>query len=111
MKRNVIIKLSKRFLERVRPQTEVDSKIQPKLQRQARTCGNAKLYTVLFYKLGIKCQPEKGLTVAQFGPPSLPVPGTFVSRIKEESVNRSLIVSDEISLKGIFNLRLQTESI
>jgi hypothetical protein len=45
VKRNVIIKLSKRFLERVRPKTEADSEMQPKLERQAHTCGNAKLYT------------------------------------------------------------------
>jgi hypothetical protein len=43
MKRNVIIKVSKSFLERVRPQTKADSDLQPKLQRQAPTCGNAML--------------------------------------------------------------------
>ena len=48
LKRNVIIKLSKRFLERVRPKTEADSEMQPKLERQAHTCGNAKLAEVLF---------------------------------------------------------------
>jgi len=43
MKRNMIMKLMKSFLERVRPQTEADSELQPKLQRQAHTCGNALL--------------------------------------------------------------------
>jgi hypothetical protein len=43
LKRNVIIKLSKCFLERVRPQTKADSKLQLKSQRQAHTCGNALL--------------------------------------------------------------------
>ena len=43
----MIIKLSKRFLERVKPQTEADSEIQPKLQRQAPTCGNAMLAAAL----------------------------------------------------------------
>jgi len=57
-----------------------------------------------------KNQPEKGFTVAQFGPPSLPVPGTFVSKTRAEPSSKSLIVSGEISLKGIFNRRLHTES-
>ena len=43
LKRNVIIKLSKSFLGRVRPQTRADSELQLKLQRQAHTCGNALL--------------------------------------------------------------------
>lgn len=70
-----------------------------------------RLHTVFFYKLVLKCQPGKGLTVAQFGPPSLPVPGIFVSRTKEESASICLIISDEISLKGIFSLRVQTELV
>jgi len=37
LKRNMIIKLSKSFLGRVRPQTEADSEIQPKLQHQHAT--------------------------------------------------------------------------
>ena len=51
LKRNMIIKLSKKLLERVRPQTEADSKLQLKLQRQAPTCGNAMLAEVLFIGL------------------------------------------------------------
>ena len=47
LKRNMIIKLPKTFLERVRPQTEADSELRPKLQRQAPTCGNALLCTVV----------------------------------------------------------------
>ena len=44
----MIVKLSKSFLGRVRPQTEADSEIQPKLERQAPTCGNAMLPAGVF---------------------------------------------------------------
>jgi len=38
IKRNMNIKLSKSFLERVKHQTEADSDLQLKLQRQAMQC-------------------------------------------------------------------------
>ena len=41
----MIIRLSKCFLERVRPQAKADDEQQLKLQCQAHTCGNALLYT------------------------------------------------------------------
>jgi hypothetical protein len=46
LKGNMIVKLSKCFLERVKPQTKADSELQLKLQRQAHTCGNALLHAV-----------------------------------------------------------------
>ena len=58
LKSKVIIKLSKSFLGRVRPQTKADSELQLKLQRQAHTCGNALLAAELF----------------NLGPPLLPFP-------------------------------------
>ncbi len=56
------------------------------------------------------CHPLNGFTVAQFGPLSLPVPGTLASKILLLLVESSLIVFKLISVKGIFNLRLQPES-
>jgi hypothetical protein len=50
-------------------------------------------------------QPPKGLTVAQLGPPSFPVPGTRASRTACD-----LIIAIVMPLRGIFNLRLQRES-
>jgi hypothetical protein len=53
MKRNLIMKLMKSFLERVRPQTEADSELQLKLQRQAHTCGNALLAAAVLLGLSL----------------------------------------------------------
>ena len=53
------------------------------------------------------CHPLNGFTVAQFGPPSLAVPGTLAFKILLLLLESSLIVFKLIPAKGIFNLRLQ----
>ena len=54
--------------------------------------------------------PSKGFTVAQFGPPSFPVPGTRVSRTASARADNRSIVSHVIPFNGIFSRRLQQES-
>ncbi len=49
----------------------------------------------------LRCQPAKGLTVAQFGTPSLPVPGTIVCSI-ELPGNKSMSLQ-VIPVKGILS--------
>jgi hypothetical protein len=46
--RNMMMKLPKRLLERVKPQTKADSELNPTLQRPAPTCGNALLAAVVY---------------------------------------------------------------
>ena len=50
-------------------------------------------------------------TVAQVGPPSFPVPGTLVSRTEFGSACIPSIIAQVIPLNGIFNRRLQHESV
>jgi hypothetical protein len=45
--RNMMMKLPKRLLERVKPQTKADSELNPTLQCPAPTCGNALLAAVI----------------------------------------------------------------
>lgn len=49
----------------------------------------------------LRCQPAKGLTVAQFGPPSLPVPGTLVCSI--ELPGNESISFQVMPVKGILS--------
>ena len=55
--------------------------------------------------------PSNGFTVAQFGPPSFPVPGTRVSRTVLESRNARSIISELIPLSGTFTRLLHSVPI
>ena len=53
--------------------------------------------------------PANGLTVAQFGVPSFPVPGTCVSMIRFESICTWAIISQVMPFKGILSRRPHIE--
>lgn len=59
----------------------------------------------------INFQPAKGFTVAQLGPPSLPVPGTWVSRISLGALSTRLSISAVMPVSGTLRRLLQLESI
>jgi hypothetical protein len=50
--RNMMMKLTKRLLEKVKPQTKADSELNPTLQCPAPTCGNALLCVRFFSVTG-----------------------------------------------------------
>jgi hypothetical protein len=68
------------------------------------------VYCLLFARRP-NLHPGKGLTLAQAGPPSLPVPGTRVSSSDSSSANARSTISQVIPVNGIFSRRLQHVSV
>src|SRR6478736_1638805 len=67
-------------------------------------------FSILSYKV-FKFHPSNGFTVAQFGPPSLPVPGTCVSIITLGFLVNDSMCSQVIPVNGIFSRLDQIEPV